>query len=336
MIIPSPRDLVSFPLNDPPLLMVLVDAEEEFQWGTYSPSATSVQTIRDQVHAQRIFERYGIRPTYAVDYPVATQADGIQPLLELMQDGKCEIGTQLHAWVNPPFEETVSVSNTFPCNLPRPLELAKLERLTAAIEQNFGTRPTLYRAGRFGYGPSSAEALVRLGYRIDCSLMPWMDLRPRLGPDHSRVGVTPFWFGPDRSLLELPATVGMVGLLGRPACAGPVHRMVGSKLGKALRLPGLLARMGMLDRIPLTPEGTSLEEARKVTRWLYAQGLRTFTVTYHSPSLAPGHTPYVRNQRDLDAFLYWLESFLDFFFSEMNGQAATPGQVLARAQAQKG
>ena len=38
---------------------------------------------------------------------------------------------------------------------------------------------------------------------------------------------------------------------------------------------------------------------RRLTRTLLNRGERIFTLSYHSPSLQPGNTPYVRNDRDL-------------------------------------
>jgi hypothetical protein len=61
-----------------------------------------------------------------------------------------------------------------------------------------------------------------------------------------------------------------------------------------------------------------------------------FVLTYHSPSLAPGHTPYVRTAADLQYFLGWIEAYLAFFFGEIGGKPATPGLVLERALALTG
>jgi hypothetical protein len=323
---------VDFPADEGPYLLVIIDTEEEFDWGIVPSSSTRVATIREQIRAQRIYERFGVVPTYAVDYPVAAQRDGYEPLLGFLKDGQCEIGAQLHPWVNPPIEEELVERNSFPGNLPAALEEAKLVRLTRTIEANFGTRPILYRAGRFGAGPNTAEMLARLGYRIDCSVLPYTDLRQKHGPDYSRFTARPFWFGPDHRLLELPVTAGMAGALA--PLAWPLFPRIAAPAGQRLHLPGLFARFRLLDRIRLTPEGTSLAEAKRVTRALLERmGHRVFVVTYHSPSLAPGHTPYVRSAADLQYFLGWLEAYLAFFFGEIGGKPATPGFILERALA---
>lgn len=331
---PPPKDrYIRLNPASPPLLLVIVDAEEEFDWNSYSRAATSVSNIRRQVLAQRVLERFGVVPTYMVDYPVAAQAEGIAPLAELLAQGQCRIGAQLHSWVTPPFDEDISHHTSFAGNLPKALERAKIETLTDTIERNFGTRPVIYRAGRYGFGPNTASTLRDLGYLIDCSILPWINLESRQGPDFSPFGTTPFWLDAGRRLLELPLTAGLVGALDRLGLAASVYPRIASPLAARLRLPAVMSRLRLLDRIPLTPEGTTLDEACRVTRWLATGGHRLFCISYHSSSLVAGGTPYVRNPADLAAFLRWLERYLEFFFGEMGGKAATPGDVRALALA---
>ncbi len=316
-------EFVRQPPEAPPRLSVIIDAEEDFQWGSYSRDAIDVTSMRSQVKAQRLFEAYAIKPCYVVDYAVASQPSGYGPLLEFFQEGRCEIGSQLHAWITPPFDEVICPRNTFACNLPPPLEKEKLRRLTDRIEENFSARPVVYRAGRYGFGPSTLQALRALGYQIDCSILPWLDMRAGRGPNFEKFGVNPFWLR-DSSILELPVTVGLVGMMGRLGLADQVYPRIASPLARRLRAPGFFARFGLLNRIPLTPEGTSLAEAKLVTRRLLELGLRSFTISFHSPSLEPGNTPYVRTGRDLDHFVGWLTEYLDFFFGEVGGEASTP------------
>lgn len=322
---------VRLPAATPPLLLVIVDAEEEFDWASYSRDAVSVANIAQQVRAQTVLDRFGVVPTYMVDYPVASQADGIAPLVDFLADGRCRIGAQLHSWVTPPFDEDISPHTSFAGNLPQALERAKIEKLSTAIAIGFGARPTIYRAGRYGFGANTADSLRALGYLIDCSILPWINLKSRHGPDFSAFGPAPFWLDPDHRLLELPLTAGLVGLADRLGLATALYPSIASPWAARLRLPAVMARLRLLDRIPLTPEGTTLAEAKRVTRWLAAQGQRLFCVSYHSSSLLVGGSPYVRSPGDLATLLHWLEGYLEFFFDEMAGKAATPQDIRALA-----
>lgn len=331
MLRPQSEDFVAFGRDDGPFVLVVVDTEEEFDWGApFSTSATNVATIRHQERGQRVLERHGVIPTYVVDYPVASQEEGFGPLGEILADGKCAIGTHLHPWVSPPVEEEITVANSYPGNLPRALELEKLRRLTLTIEDNFGTRPTIYKAGRYGIGPNTAGILAELDYEIDVSVYARTDLTPKDGPDFRHASCRPYWFGPEGRLLEIPLTIAMVGAL---SGLGPdLYPRITKPLGMRLRIPGIFSRLGILERIALTPEGVTLTDAKRLTRILLDRGHRVFTIAYHSPSMAPGHTPYVRSDSDLTAFLAWIDEYLAFFMGELGGHPSTPAALLQKAR----
>jgi hypothetical protein len=138
---------VRLPAGMPPQLLVFIDTEEEFDWGrSFSSDARGVTAMKHQWRAQTIFDRYGVKPVYLVDYPVASQPAGYSPLREFLADGRCDIGAHLHPWVTPPAEEDVTDEHSFACNLPRDLEHRKLAILKETIERNLGVAPTIYRA----------------------------------------------------------------------------------------------------------------------------------------------------------------------------------------------
>lgn len=323
---------VAEPPETPPCLLVMADAEEAFDWGKpFSRAATDVSSMAHQVAAHRIYERYGVRPTYLVDYPVAIQDAGRAPLRELLADRRCDIGAQLHPWVNPPHTEDVTTWNSFNGNLPVALEHAKLTRLCEAIADAFGAAPRIYRAGRYGVGARTAELLLGLGFQADSSTMPrWSYVREG-GPDYLDASTRLYWLDRACQLLEIPNSAAFVGrLAGKDGDSGRAAALF-HPLSERLGLTGTAARLGLLERIKLTPEGTTPDEAKRLIRAMLATGHRTFVLSYHTSSLQPGNTPYVRNAEDLARFLGWLDEVLDFFRTEARGGFATWQDVRARA-----
>ena len=317
---------VDLPPDLPLLLIVVIDTEEEFDWGQpLSRDNTATESIAAQHLAQEVFARHGIVPTYVIDYPVATDRAAYGILKAYLDDGLCEIGTHLHPWVNPPHEEQVTPGNSYPGNLPPDLELAKLETLTQAIAANLGHRPVVYKAGRYGVGPNTTGILQRLGYRIDLSVVARTAFTDDGGPDFGGFDFQPYWFGPGHELLEIPLSAGFAGVFSR---FGPTAypRLFG-KLGMTLRAPGIAARLGLLERIRLTPEGIDHAAHRRLTEALLTQGCRIFYMAYHSPSLRPGLTPYVRDERELQDFLKTIDRYLDYFLGELGGRATTPTKL---------
>ena len=318
---------VPVPADGQPRLVTMVDAEEAFDWSRpFSRDASDVSSMAQQHMAHRVFERHGVVPLYLTDYPVASQDAGRAPLRELLRNGSCEVGAQMHPWVTPPFDELVCEHNSYAGNLPPALELEKARRLTDALAEAFGERPLIYRTGRFGVGPRTADILRHLGYLADTSVTPgW---QPDREGNWGSWGISsrPYWCDRDRSLMEIPVTGALVGRLahryGAPLAPLAFHRLAG-RTG----LTGTLAHLGLLERIRLSPEGMTLEEAKRLVRTMVADGHRTFVLTYHSPSLAPGNTPYVRSAADLDFFLAWLDGFYSFFREEIRGRPVSWREV---------
>jgi len=319
---------VASPPGRQPLLLTMVDAEEAFDWSRpFDRHNTDVRSMAAQALAHRVFERHGVRPLYLADYPVAALPDGRAPLRELVASGAAEIGAQLHPWVTPPFEETVSDHNSFAGNLPPRLQLEKARVLTGILEEAFGLRPRIWRTGRFGVGLRTADILKALGYAADTSVMPFWPAEGCPAPeDFWRLSAQPYWLDHDRTLMEIPVAAAVVGCLAgrRDSSLAPrIFHPAATRLG----VTGIAARFGLLERIRLSPEGITIEEAKRLARAMHAAGQRVFVLTYHSPSLVPGNTPYVRTARDLDAFLDWLDAFYAFFREELGGRPGSWEEV---------
>ncbi len=324
--IPSGVKFAERKADTKPLLTVVIDTEEEFDWSNpFNSRNRGVTAINHLPMAQAVHEKHGIVPTYVVDYPVADDANSVAVLQRIAAGGRAVIGAHLQPWVNPPFEEAEELINTYPGNLPFSLEYRKLAQLTERIEAQFGVRPTIYKAGRYGLGPATAKILKSLGYEIDASVLPFTNLRYRGGPDFGVFPNVPFWFGEGLELFEVPLTRGFTGLFrGLGAALFP---FLDHPLADRLQLVGAFAKFGLLDRVTLTPEGVSLEEHKRLTRVLLKQGCKIFSYTYHSSSLLPGATQYVRSYADRDAFLEKMDRYFEFFMTEVGGCSATLGEI---------
>lgn len=298
---PSPALRAKFDPGFGQRVLLTVDTEEEFNWGgDFSKSGYGLDHVTRLTKFQEFCENLGVVPVYLVDWPIATSQQAIEILRPAAAAGKAEIGVQLHPWVNPPHTEEVNTRNSFAGNLPYDLERAKLLRLRDEIEHAFAVNPLIYRAGRYGTGPRTAEILREAGIAIDTSVRSNFDYSAQDGPDYSAHPLVPYWVGSDRALLELPVTTVFWGVLRRQ---GPLlHRLARSQP----KVRGLLTRLSLLEKIALTPEGVTLEEALRGIDIAVDDGLPVIVLSFHSPSLVPGHTPYVRTEADLDRFYDWL------------------------------
>ena len=310
----------------PPTLFVSVDTEAEFDWNKpFDRDLTSVSAIDDVGRGQAVFDRYGLRPIYVVDYAIASQARSVDRLRAILERDGCEIGAHLHPWTNPPFEETLSDSNSYAGNLAAELEDKKLSVLVAAIRSSFGVTPRFYKAGRYGFGRSTQATLTRHGIKIDLSILPGADLRRQGGPDFRGLMPIPYCIkGTD--IVSMPMTrlnIGMLPSLERVGQFAQTHPGL-----RVFRLPSVLARLHLADTVTLTPEGVTAEEQIRLIRTMLRRGYRQFMLHYHSPSLSAGHTPYSRTAAEVERLLDRLDRVCRFFFDELGGLPGYPRDLL--------
>lgn len=300
---PAPGDLVQWPAAFGNRFIVFVDVEEEFDWSApLDRRNRAVNAMRAFSAAHARFAERGIGLACMVDHPVASDPAAVDILKSVIADGRSSIGAQLHPWVNPPYAPP-QPSDSYAGNLPPPVEAAKLDLLTDLLRETFGTSPRAYRAGRYGIGPETAALLAAGGYRIDSSVRARYDYSADHGPDFTAIDSAAYRLD---EVIEVPLTTVFTGRL----------RRVGATLHPLLshipRGRGLFARSGLLQRIALSPEDMPIDAALEAVRIAVGEDRqRLLSFSFHSPSLEPGHTPYVRDQADLARFWMWWQRMFD-------------------------
>ena len=307
MRVATPDDaVIAWPAAFGRRFVVTIDTEEEFDWSTPGASDDHDVTAIGALPAMhRRLAAHGVSPIYMVDYVVAASEPASAVLRDILAgDPATEIGAQLHSWVTPPLGHASTRVETFAGNLPREMEAAKLDRLIAMIERSLHRRPRIYRAGRYGVGPHTFAALAARGFRVDASVRARFDYSREGGPDFTDAGPASFGLG-EGGMIELPLSTIYTGMLRRRGAR--LHPL----LGRVPRARGMFAQAGLLSRVPLTPEGTPVREAVQAIAVAAQDGERLLQLSFHSPSLVPGHTPYVRSARDLTRFHAWWDQVFD-------------------------
>lgn len=319
---PMPEDRITLAPEFGTRFMLFVDTEEEFDWtAPFSRTAHGVTALAGMAAGQRYFAGAGVKPVYVTGYPVVDNDAAAAMMGQWLADETADIGAHLHPWVNPPHVEEVSAANSYAGSLPEAVERAKLEALRERIAERFGRRPIAYRAGRYGVGPNSARLLEEAGFRLDSSVRSRFDYSGQHGPDFRGMPLNPYWAGPARSLVELPLSTAFIGML-----RGGGERLYRAALGMG-PAAGAMARAGLLSRVPLTPEGVPAADAIRAIDALMEEGVRVLNFSFHSPTLEPGHTPYVRDEADRLAFYRWWDKVLGHL-ARRNVRPATLDQLL--------
>lgn len=295
--------MIRWPASFGNRFIVFVDVEEEFDWSaSLDPRRRTVAAMRAMPAAHARFASCGVGLACMVDHPVASDPAAVDILRGIAADRRSSIGAQLHAWVTPPYAPP-RPGDSYAGNLPPALEAAKLDALTGLLRETFGAQPLAYRAGRYGIGPATASLLAARGYRIDASIRSRYDYRADLGPDFTAIGSAAYHMG---SVIEVPLTTIFTGRLRR------IGATMYPWLGRVRHARGLSARSGLLQRIALTPEDMPIADALEAVRIAIGEEeQRLLSFSFHSPSLEPGHTPYVRDAADLARFWAWWDRMFE-------------------------
>jgi len=313
-------------------LVVTIDTEED-NWG-HEHSEFTVENIRMIPRLQDLFDRYRIKPTYLITYQVASCKWAVNILAEMMSRNKCELGSHLHPWNTPPLTEVINERNSMLKNLPYELQSAKLRVLTDKIESVFGMRPRSFRAGRWGLGCETVKVLIENGYVADSSVTPtisWASYGD--GPEFADVKIKPYCLPTDgsagtagsSSIVEVPATIGF-NRWPFEFWQKVYMKLHDERLG-FLHLAGVAHRLGLLRKIWFSPEESSARDMITLARVMVANGAQILNCSFHSNSLLPGKSPFVRNAKELEDFYRKIEKIFQYLSMHTHLRSMTLSDV---------
>lgn len=304
---------------------VSVDTEEEFDWaGILSRDGHGLASAHALAEGQKFFNAAGVVPIYYADGPIVGCDIATDVLASAAADHAADIGVHLHPWVTPPFTEDVNRYNSYVGNLDSETERAKIRWMRDYIVQRIGVTPLAYRAGRYGIGPNSVPILIDEGFRVDSSHRPLFDYSDDGGPDFRHTDPRPSWADANKKLIELPLSAHYLGWGGR------LKPLLFDHIRDSALARAVAARMRLVERVPLTPEGTPAHLACAMIDHALRRGMRLLLISFHSPSLAPGHTPYVRDKADLNRFYGWFDAVFNHC-AKRGVQPSTLAQIVAAA-----
>jgi hypothetical protein len=289
------------------LLIVSIDTEED-NWHRSRQDVTC-ENIGELPRQAEFFNRLGVRPTYFTTYRVATDPRAADLIREVGAGG-AEIAGHLHPWNTPPLTEPFTPRNSMLKNLPLELQVAKVQRLTGTLEEAFGVRPRAFRAGRYGLGRDTVAALLRCGYEVDSSVTPsvsWEEFDD--GPTFVGAPLDVYRLAPGRNVNQ-PAENGE--LIEVPLSCGFGRRpfSIWGRLHRALDVPGLRWLRSLCKHTALSPEVASVADMLTLSRRLLERGVRHLHLSWHSPSLRPGLSPFAATAADVARLYASVEEYL--------------------------
>ena len=317
-------------VTNEPLAVVSIDTEED-HWGADAGSETSARNVQQLFRVQELFEKCGARPTYLANYAVLESMESVAVLSHLASKDAVEIGVHCHPWNTPPFRSHES-GESMMNRLDVETNTAKVRSVVTRLKGELGVNPQSFRAGRWGFGPTVAGALKPNGLTIDCSVTPGLNWGSEEGPDYTVAPDQPYRFhandpfteADDGELFEVPITVGF--LRGRSRRLAPIRDRLSRSPVRRTKVVGALDRLGLLTQRTLSPEVASVKDMRALIDAQIQGGASIVHVTFHSSTLLPGATPFVRDATDRRQFLKAIDLILGHCRSQ-NLQFATISEV---------
>ena len=305
-------------------LLVGIDTEGDNQWDAAARANQRFENLYALPKLHALFARHGVRPTYVVTHPVATDDRSAEVLRRLVAGGDCEVGAHHHAWETPPCTADDVRRHSYASRLPLAQFDAQLESLTDAVAHALGHRPVSYRSGRFGFSAGHVPALERLGYLVESSVAPLFYESHKGGPEFVEAPLTPYFLAYDSA--TRPGSSGVLEV--------PVSAALNRRLPKVLqyayaRAPRpyttkrVLRAVRLLRMRWLRPSYSSLEDMTALARDLASRGEPVLNLLFHSSEAIVGGSPYNRTQGELDAFCDRLARFLAFATRELGARPAT-------------
>jgi hypothetical protein len=305
-------------------LLVGIDTEGDNQWDAAARATQRFENIYALPILHDLFARHGVRPTYVITYPVATDPRSGDVLRALIERGDCEVGAHHHVWETPPFTHADVARHGYASGLPLAQFEEQLATLTDAITKAVGSPPVSYRSGRFGFSAAHVSALERHGYLVESSVAPLFYESHKGGPEFVEAPLTPYFLAYDcatqpgtSNLLEVPVSAGLNRWLPKRV------QYVYARAPRPYTTKRLLRVSGLLRMRWLRPSYSSLDDMKALARTLARAGEPVLNLLFHSSEAIVGGSPYNRTEAELVSFCERLESFLSFARQELGAQPVT-------------
>lgn len=282
-------------------LIVTIDVEEDAGPDWVSPPTSTFRGVAEGIGSilQPMFKALGVKSTLMIS-PIVMQDRRSVDILGTL--ASTELASHLH-WeqLAPSIERSThgghQLLRHMQRDFPHDMELRKLEVLTELFRQQFGFRPTAFRAGRYGASHVTGALLKSLGYEVDSSATPHRAWPTPGGAlcDYTSVPEQPYYIGAggdlyrqgDFDLLEVPITI------------MPQERFPSSCQPPWLR-PTFASVDVMRDMIRIV---------RKRNQTGVAQPL---VFMFHNVEVIPGASPYTKTKSDVASYLRDLRSVLEY------------------------
>lgn len=265
---------------------------------------------------QLLCEKYHFIPTYLVNYEMASADPFVSKAKEWVANNRCEVGMHMHAWNTPPIVNlpfNPKGHNPYAGEYSHEVLWKKMCTMTRLIERNFGVKPTSHRGGRWYIDAWYIRALLKLGYKVDCSVTPGISWTQKIGnrmygPDYSKFPNNAYYmdrkdinqkarfYDKDNNILQVPPTI----------IPCPLKEQIKKMIDKPEQISSICR-----EKIWLRSKVSNLNDMLYIVKHTEKRDYIEYML--HSSELMPGGNPNFKT----DASIEKLYRDLEVLFSEI-------------------
>ncbi|MHC4083912.1 MAG: polysaccharide deacetylase family protein [Planctomycetota bacterium] len=307
-------------------LLITIDTEGDNAWaGKRGTNLT--KNARFLPRFQELCDGFGFKPTYLTSYEMAKDDFFIEFASDTLKRKVSEVGLHPHAWNSPPeYRLTSDDIGLMPYMIEYPENIIreKVKIQTELLEDRLGLKMYSHRAGRWAFNARYARVLCEFGYKVDCSVTPYVkDILPDRSdsepvkvalPDYSQFPAEPYFL--DEKNISL---AGVLPLLEVPMTVIPNYRQVRSFVYELLPR-GIYRRMfRAVFGAPakwFRPSRRRPNDLMRVAQSKIKDNSDYIMFMIHSSELMPGANPQFRNTRDVDSLFENIERVFQWLYEE--------------------
>lgn len=290
--------------------IITIDTEGDNLWREGCDYPITTQNAFYLTRFQRLCEKYGFIPTWLTNYEMIKDRNFVEAFKPRAISGKCEIGMHLHAWNNPPVDDSVQIKGSshighpFLIQYPESAMRQKIEYITNLIHKEIGISPTSHRAGRWMINDAYLQILDELGYIVDTTVTPGINwakiMKNDIACDYTNEKRKTSMRYKGTNLLEVPVSIRTCHLLNFDFSKGVKWNLK------------VIKRFITGKDCWLRPTGNNLNEMKAVVNSAL-NGIEDYAMfMIHSSELMPEGSPTFKDSDSIEKLYNDLDKLFDY------------------------
>lgn len=288
--------------------IITIDTEGDNLWRWKEGDSITTENTKFLQRFQELCNKYGFKPVWLTNYEMICNDDYCDFISKVEQDKMGELGMHLHAWNTPPNYDLPIVQQGAPYLIEYPVDVMedKICTMHNIIINRTGIKPVSHRAGRWAMNQDYFDLLIKCGYKIDCSVTPYINWSNSCGRTEG-VGGTDY-----SDYLTLPNKV-YSSKNSQYLWEVPLTTRIVNKFFMPQKITLKSTIISILNAIRgevlwLRPNGNNIGQMKYLINKMDKSEDEYLMFMLHSSELMPGGSPTFTNKSDIERLYEDLES----------------------------